>query len=63
MSRSGCDAARPAAAVFSARGRLLSSQTPACAYLGNQAQGLYKRVCVNIVGNVKVEKWDGQRWQ
>ena len=51
------------AALFNARGFLLSNAQPAYAYIGHPGRDIYRRVAVNAVGVVAVERWTGSAWE
>jgi prepilin-type N-terminal cleavage/methylation domain-containing protein len=50
------------AAVFDSSGILQSSVKPGDVHLGVPAKGLFRRVRVNLAGNVTIERWNGSEW-
>ena len=50
-------------AVFSSKGRTLSTTTPGYVFLGNVNQEVYYRLEVGIAGTVGVTRWNGTDWQ
>ena len=49
-------------ASFDEIGRLVSVATPGYVFLGDTKRAIYVRVKVNMVGTVRVERWDGSGW-
>ncbi|MFC2173253.1 GspH/FimT family pseudopilin [Acidobacteriota bacterium] len=51
------------AVAFNSSGLLRSTSTPCYVYVGHPSCDHFRRVKVNVVGTVLVEKWNGTSWE